>query len=286
MATRATAVTTVIATAMLVTAPRGVQGQLYGPNACPDGNYCGAAMSPDYCTLEQSAAAYAAWQGYFGSITDSTDAYGASMAYTTGDGDTAENIPAFQFTWHGPPSLVPIAGTYVGRQALNQFFSAVFSRVQDFTFFTGFAPNNYGIIVPSYNCQFLTAQWEEVSLVAATLKPVTKAINTVVYTFLNATYPRIARADVFVDGGTYQDAFCPGQLNCNGYNTIFAQNCSADGAPPSAAPTATTTTQLSVLLALTVLNVILLLVVVGALVAYKKPEASSLASKDHQVELR
>jgi hypothetical protein len=29
---------------------------------------------------------------------------------------------------------------------------------------------------------------------------------------------------VFVDGGTYYDAFCPGQLNCNGYNSIFAQN--------------------------------------------------------------
>ena len=63
----------------------------------------------------------------------------------------------------------------------------MFSRVQDFTFIAGFASNNYGIVVPSYNCQFLTAQWEEVSLVGATLKPVTRAINTVVYTFLNAT---------------------------------------------------------------------------------------------------
>ena len=41
----------------------------------------------------------------------------------------------------------------------------MFSRVQDFTFIAGFASNNYGIVVPSYNCQFLTAQWEEVSLV-------------------------------------------------------------------------------------------------------------------------
>ena len=152
------------------------------------------------------------------------------MAYTTGDGN-GDDIPAFEFRWHGPSSLVPIAGTYVGRNALAQFFGLVFdpsNGVAGFAFNTAFAPNTYGVRVPAYNCQFAIAQWQEMSQVISSGKTVSYGDNTVVYTFLNGSYPYIVSADVWVDGGQYQDAFGPGQINCNDYNTVVVQNCSAD----------------------------------------------------------
>ena len=51
----------------------------------------------------------------------------------------------------------------------------------------------------------------------ATGRTLSKGTNTVRYTFLNSTDPKIAVVDVFVNGGKYEDVNCPGQINCNGY---------------------------------------------------------------------
>lgn len=192
-------------------------GQLYGVYNCGNGNnnYCGP--NPPACTDAQNQAALLAFQSYYANLGNSTNYYAASTAYTTGDGNGGD-IPPFQFNWYGSPSLIPIAGTYTGSMALSQFFTIVNEDVKDFTYNTLFEPNNGGVLVAAYNCQFLIAQWQEMSTVIATNKAITYATNTVRYTFLNYSYPAIAVADVFVNDGQYQNAFCPGQVNCNGYS--------------------------------------------------------------------
>eukprot|EP01038_Epipyxis_sp_PR26KG_P008576 gene8576-11588_t len=166
-----------------------VAGQLYGAYNCNGNNYCGP--QPPACTEQQNAAALSAFY----------------------DG----TIPPFTFIWNGSPSLIPIANTYVGSMALAEFFGLVNSDVTGFTFYQGFAaPADGGLLVTAYNCQFIVAQWQEISKVIGTGKPITKATNTVVYSMLNYSYPYIAQANVFVNDGQYQDAFCSGQVSCNG----------------------------------------------------------------------
>ena len=203
--------------------------QLYGPQNCGNGNnqYCGAPGAP-HCTEAANNAALGNFFSYLEGFADPSDDYAKSAAYTTGDGNADGTIPPFKFNWHGPASLIPIAGSYQGRKALSQFFGLVNSKVKDFQFNQAFGPKSGGVQVPAYNCQFLIAQWEEISVNEATGKAITNAINTVRYTFLDSTYPKIAVADVFVNGGTYQDAFCPGQTNCNGYT---CDSCSMTPVP-------------------------------------------------------
>jgi hypothetical protein len=193
-------------------------GQLYGTYNCGNGNnnYCGP--NPPTCTAAQNAAALQAFQGYYTNLGNSANNYAASTAYTTGNGNGA-GIPPFQFNWYGSPSLIPIAGSYSGSNALSQFFTLVNANVKDFTYNTLFEPNNAGVLIPAYNCQFLVAQWQEMSTAIATDKAITYATNTVRYTFLNYSTPLIAMADVFVNDGQYQNAFCPGQVNCDGYSS-------------------------------------------------------------------
>lgn len=204
--------------------------QLYGPENCGKGNnaYCGPPGATTQCTDTANGVALGNFFQYLEGFRDPSNDYAKSTSYTTGDGNADGTIPPFQFNWHGPPSLIPIAGSYTGSKALSQFFGLVNSKVTDFKFNTAFGPNTGGVQVPAYNCQFLFAQWEEISVNKATGKPITNAINTVRYTFLNSTYPKIAVADVFVNGGTYQDAFCPGQTNCNGYT---CDSCSMTPVP-------------------------------------------------------
>jgi hypothetical protein len=192
-------------------------GQLYGVHNCGNGNnnYCGP--SPPICTSEQNAAALQTFQGYFSNLLNATNNHAMSISFTTGDGN-GEDIPPFQFNWHGSSNLIPIAGSYFGSTALSQFFGVVFTHVKDFTFNTAFAPNSGGVLIPAYNCQFLVAQWQEMSTVIATDKSITYATNTVRYTFLNYSTPLIAVADVFVNDGQYQNAFCQDQVNCE-YST-------------------------------------------------------------------
>ena len=71
------------------------------------------------------------------------------MSYTTGAGDEEEGIPPFTFRWHGPNYLIPIAGTYVGENALSEFFGAVNSLTVDFSFDIAFYPPG-----PSFSFSF------------------------------------------------------------------------------------------------------------------------------------
>jgi hypothetical protein len=195
--------------------------QLYGANNCGNGNnnYCGTTDYSSLCTTAANQAAYDAFSGYLGGLGNSTNNYAQSMAFTTGSGNADGTIPPFQFNWYGSSSLIPIAGTYSGSNALSDFFGLVNSDVQNFYFNPYFYPPGQGVIVIAYNCQFLVAQWQEMSSVISTGKAITYATNTVKYTFLNSTYPSIAVADVFVNDAQYQNAFCPGQVNCDGYSS-------------------------------------------------------------------
>jgi hypothetical protein len=266
------------------------EAQIYGDNNCGDGYYCGG-FTPS-CTSEENDAAYEAFSGYIGNIGDSTDSYSLSMQYTTGDGNGAD-IPPFTFVWHGP-TLVPIAGTYVGRNALAQFFGLVndpVNGVVDFTFNTLFARYSGGVLVPAYNCQFLIAQWQEMYSVVSTGKALTYGSNTIVYTFLNSSYPKIARADVWVDGGQYQNSFCPGQINCNDYQTIVVENCSADEVSSIVSESLTEsltsdTSSASPLVIATLFFVVLNAVFLGVLVAMRCfPRKRPLAAADQDVEI-
>jgi hypothetical protein len=194
---------------------------LYGPNNCGNGNnnYCGTNDFSTLCTAQTTQAAYNNFIQYISNIGNPANNYAAATAFTTGDGNADGTIPPFQFNWYGSSSLIPIAGTYTGSMALANFFNLVNSDVTDFTFNTYFYPPGGGVLIPAYNCQFLIAQWQEMSKVIDTGKSITYATNTIKYTFLNATYPYIAVVDVFVNDGQYQDAYCPGQVNCNGYST-------------------------------------------------------------------
>ena len=167
--------------------------QVYGDWACPGGGYCGQQV-PD-CTAQESADALYAVQQYFYNITDYTNNYNNSMSYTTGDGDANGNIPPFQFNWHGPTSLIPIAGTYTGQMALSNFFGEVGKITNSFTFATTFSPNSGGVIFSGSNCQFVFVQWQEQFKSDVTGKTMTYGYNTVRYTLLNHSYPKIAIAD-------------------------------------------------------------------------------------------
>lgn len=87
-----------------------------------------------------------------------------------------------------------------------------------FVFDSNFAPNGGGVIFSGSNCQFVFVQWQEQFKSDVTGKTMTYGYNTVRYTLLNHSYPKIAIADVWVNSGDYQDVFCPGQTNCNGYS--------------------------------------------------------------------
>ena len=198
-----------------------IASQLYGPNNCGNGNnnYCGTTIYNDLCTPEATQAAYNNFMQYISNIGNPANNYAASTAFTTGNGNADGTIPPFQFNWYGSSSLIPIAGSYTGSMALANFFGVVNSDVIDFTFYSYIYLPCGGVLIPAYNCQFLIAQWQEMSKVIDTGKSITYATNTVRYTFLNSTYPYIAVADVFVNDGQYQDAFCPGQVNCDGYTS-------------------------------------------------------------------
>ena len=114
-----------------------VSAQLYGSNNCAikngDGNnnYCG----PDpqtLCTPAQNEAAKDAFFGYIENLEKGD--FTAMTSYTTGAGDTTLKVPAFEFNWHGNPSIIPYAGTYTGAKALENFFSTVLKNTKDFTF--------------------------------------------------------------------------------------------------------------------------------------------------------
>ena len=167
--------------------------QVYGDWACPGGGYCGQVV-PD-CTAQESANALNAVQLYFANISDSTNNYEKSMSYTTGDGDAKRNIPPFQFNWHGPTSLIPIAGTYTGQMALSNFFGEVNDITNSFVFAETFSPNSGGVIYSGSNCQFVFVQWQEQFKSDVTGKTMTYGYNTVRYTLLNHSYPKIAIAD-------------------------------------------------------------------------------------------
>lgn len=127
--------------------------------------------------------------------------------------------PGFVFTWHGSANLVPIAGTYIGCTGLTAFFSKVNQVVKDFTFYQPFAPTSFGIRTLGTGCSGTTGtvvkQWEEVSMVIATGRPVTQAINTVVYTVDTSVSPfKLLTGDVFIDVTQYATAFCSGEVAC------------------------------------------------------------------------
>lgn len=123
--------------------------------------------------------------------------------------------PGFVFTWHGAANLVPIAGTYIGCLGLETFFSKVGQVVRNFSFYNSFAPESFGIKTLGASCGTVVKQWEEISVVVATGKPVTRAVNTVVYTLnTTASPPILMTGDVFVDVSQYATAFCPGQVAC------------------------------------------------------------------------
>ena len=167
--------------------------QVYGDWACPGtGEYCGQPV-PN-CTNQENAAALSAVQGYFSQIQNATNNYAGSIAYTTGDGNGGD-IPPFQFNWHGPPSLIPIAGTYTGSTALTNFFGEVNEITNSFVFDSNFAPNGGGVIFSGSNCQFVFVQWQEQFKSDVTGKTMTYGYNTVRYTLLNHSYPKIAIAD-------------------------------------------------------------------------------------------
>uniref|UniRef100_A0A7S4P7L0 Uncharacterized protein n=1 Tax=Paramoeba aestuarina TaxID=180227 RepID=A0A7S4P7L0_9EUKA len=210
--------TSFLSCVFLVLVLHRVNSQLYGKDNCGgdnSDNYCGPAnVGLKDCTKETDEAALKTLVGYLGGIGFPADNYSKSIHFTTGDGDEAENIPPFTFNWHGSKSLIPIAGTYVGRNALAEFFGKVNSLTTDFAFSTDFYPPGQGVLIPSYNCLFCIAQWQENGVVVATGKTFSNAPNTVRYTMLNATYNKIAVVDVFTDNSIYQDAFCAGEVVC------------------------------------------------------------------------
>jgi hypothetical protein len=103
----------------------------------------------------------------------------------------------------------------VGANALGEFFGAANTYTANVQFNPAYAPDSVvpGVFIPAFNCQFLIAQWQEMSQARETGKPITYSTNTVRYTFLNQSYPYIAVADVWVDDGIYQNAYCPGQAS-------------------------------------------------------------------------
>ena len=186
--------------------------QLFGAYKCAESdNYCGPADLSEVCTPASSQDARDAVLTYLSGIGSGNLNLSASV--TTGDG--GPNVPPFVFNWHGPQSLIPIAGSFTGANALFEFFGGVNSDVTDFTFNSPFYPPSGGVLISAYNCLFVFAQWQEESQVISTGKRIIDATNTVRYTMLNTSSPVIAVADVWVDVGTYQDAFCPSQIVCS-----------------------------------------------------------------------
>lgn len=119
----------------------------------------------------------------------------------------------FVFNWHGPQNLIPIAGTFSGAAGLGQFFGNVFSRVTNFHFETSYAPATGGVRTVAYSCENVVKQWQEISVVMNTGKPIYRATNTVIYA-VNSGSNLITQADVWIDSMQYAQAFCPGQIAC------------------------------------------------------------------------
>jgi uncharacterized protein GlcG (DUF336 family) len=119
----------------------------------------------------------------------------------------------FTLTWHGPTNLVPIAGTFSGVNALASFFGNSFSLVRDFRVNPVFAPDSPlpGVRTVSVDCHTVVKQWQEISVVIATGKAISNALNTVVYVVRDGL---ILSADVYVDSMQYAEAFCTGQVAC------------------------------------------------------------------------
>jgi len=198
----------------------------------------------------------------------------------------AGNIPAagqfltpdFIFDWHGPQNLIPIAGTFYGIAGLGQFFTNVFSRVTGFQFDPSYAPATGGVLTVAYSCQFVVKQWQEISTVVATGRPVYRATNTVIYTVAtNATGGMaISRADVWIDSFQYATAFCGGQIAC--FNNITA-TVAPDTNAMSQSGTTVSSSQLGAavgvsgaILVLGVINLVLLII----LCVRSRPNSNSL----------
>lgn len=135
----------------------------------------------------------------------------------------------FTLTWHGPTNLVPIAGTFSGTTALPTFFGNVFRLISNFQLNPTFAPDTLGVRTVSADCATVVKQWQEVSVVTATGKAISNALNTVVYVVRNGA---IQSADVYVDSMQYAQAFCAGQVACvagaAGAATAGAAGCDSD----------------------------------------------------------
>lgn len=250
--------------------------QLYGQYNC-NNQYCGPNPST-ICTAQQNEAAYNAVLSYLAGFATPQDNFAASVAYTTGNGNGAE-IPPFQFNWYGSPSLIPIAGSYTGSLALANFFGLVFADTTNFFYTTSFYPPNGGILIPAYNCQFVVVQWLENAKVVSTNKTFTNAPNTIRYTMLNSSVPLIAIADVFVNDGQYQNAFCPGQVNCDGYS-----NCLSNYSTMSSGDCSSDNYDVVIGIEIAILVVLVLLLIIVVYVHFVKQERTPLADKQIQLK--
>ena len=197
-----------------------VDAQIYGEYNCNNGvdAYCGPSNFSQ-CTPEATQAAYGAFWGYLAGF-EAGDNFSTSTSFTTGDGNEDGSIPPFQITLRLPKDIVEIAGTYTGSDALGRFFGASFTATEDFSFEESFAPHSGGVRIVAFNCQFLVAQWQENAKVTKTGETIDKALNTIVYTFLNHTYPKIARVDIKVNSADYMQQFCEdGTVQCGSGNS-------------------------------------------------------------------
>jgi uncharacterized protein GlcG (DUF336 family) len=153
-------------------------------------------------------------------------------ALFSGDIATATSYTAganFTFSWHGPQDLIPIAGVYYGANALATFSGNVFRLVKDFTLNPDFAPATGGVRTVAAQCDTIVKQWQEMSVVIATGKPISKATNTVVYVVKDGL---IQTADVWVDSMQYAQAFCAGSVACAALGpsqgSTVTDSCSSD----------------------------------------------------------
>jgi len=106
--------------------------------------------------------------------------------------------PNVVFRWNGPVSLVPFAGTYMGHEGVENFFSSAFKYFANFEFrnLTMLAFNNNTIVVTFHEHSTSVVTGRSYSVV-----------NVVLYTFSDNIL--ISMVDIYLDSATVADAlFC------------------------------------------------------------------------------